>query len=92
MEAPFTLEIRNPYQEPIAVRLSETESVLVPDYKLGRVSKVTPHFIQEGETLLSISNLYFKKSSNWIAIAEYNKIEDPVILTPGSFINIPHEI
>lgn len=81
--------MKDPYTHGILVNLSMDEVLLVPKFRPIKAEKFTTHRVQEGETLFDISHRYFGETGFWTDIAEYNALEDPVILEEGLIINIP---
>jgi nucleoid-associated protein YgaU len=47
------------------------------------------HILTEGDTLHSVAWARFGDPSYWRAIAEFNGIDDPLRLTPGTRLLIP---
>jgi len=47
------------------------------------------HQVQVGETLDRIAATHYGESNRWRAIADANRIEDPLALAPGTILTIP---
>lgn len=47
------------------------------------------HILMEGETLQSVSFIYYGDSGRWGDIATFNGIVDPLDLNPGITLQIP---
>jgi len=56
---------------------------------IGPIESSVTYIIREDDTLLSISEKFYNKSSYWYAIAEWNSIADPLVLVEGTPIKIP---
>ncbi len=84
---------------PQGVPLRATLTVSLKEYKtlaeqIAEINKrsadhSSTHTVQAGETLNKIANDFYDDPSQWRAIATQNKILDPLILTPGSILEIP---
>jgi hypothetical protein len=85
---------------PLGVPLRATLTVSLKEYKtlseqIAEINKQSAdrthtHILQAGETLSKIASDAYGDPSQWRAIADHNRIFDPLNLTPGSTIEIPN--
>lgn len=71
---------------------------LVPLVMLTAVSFVSPvnaadwrYSVRPGDTLWALCREYVERDNCWRAIADYNKIDDPQSVRPGTVLRIPYE-
>lgn len=84
---------------PQGVPLRATLTVSLKEYKtlkeqVDQINKMSAdhthtHVVQSGETLAQIANSAYGDPSQWRAIADENRIFDPLSLTPGAVLVIP---
>lgn len=77
------------YKDGFIVTLDSEEELLLSNFAIRSFSNVYPHTVRDEETLLSIANDFYKDSSYWYIISEFNNLEDPFVLTTGTILNIP---
>jgi LysM repeat protein len=84
---------------PQGVPLRATLTVSLKEYKtlseqIAEINKQSAdhshaHVVQSGETLSQIAGDVYGDPSQWRAIADQNAIPDPLILKPGTILEIP---
>jgi len=60
--------------------------IVLPVFSEGGEKEVT---VKSGDSLWSISQEYLKDSAKWRAIAKFNSLDNPDLITPGMKIKIP---
>jgi LysM repeat protein len=85
---------------PLGVPLRATLTVSLKEYKtlseqIAEINKQSAdrthtHVLQVGETLNKLASDAYGDSSLWRAIADHNKILDPLDMKPGSVLEIPN--
>jgi nucleoid-associated protein YgaU len=70
---------------------AEVTVTLLEYVEADRLRRIRPrvHVVRKGETLLTISKLYYGKTTRWREIARLNKIRDPRKLKVGKAIKLP---
>lgn len=81
--------MRDPYSNGIIVKFSDKEDILVPNIQLPYAERFTTYQVQVDDTLYSIAHKFYGDTRKWLDIAEYNDIDDPVIIPQGTILNIP---
>jgi Contractile injection system tube protein/LysM domain len=84
---------------PQGVPLRATLTVSLKEYKtlaeqIAELNKTSPdhtrvHVIQQGETLSRIAAAEYNDPTQWRAIADDNKLDDPLNLPPGMSLSLP---
>jgi hypothetical protein len=84
---------------PQGVPLRATLTVSLKEYKtlaeqIAELNKTSPdhtrvHVVQQGETLSRIAAAEYNDPTQWRAIADDNKLDDPLALTPGMSLSLP---
>lgn len=78
---------------PRGVPLRATLTVKLREYQtltdLVAATEEQVVLIEEGVTLDEVANRAFNDPGRWREIAEFNNIDDPLALTPGSILNLP---
>ena len=84
---------------PQGVPLRATLSVSLKEYKtlaeqIAEINKrsadhSSTYVVQAGQTLNKIATEFYDDPSQWRAIADQNNLFDPLVLTPGSILDIP---
>jgi hypothetical protein len=84
---------------PDGVPLRATLTVTLREYKtlknqldelrLSSPDRTHVHVLEQGETLASVSNLYYETPVDWRSVAQNNGLYDPRRLTPGTFLDVP---
>jgi hypothetical protein len=84
---------------PQGVPLRATLTVSLKEYKtlaeqIDELNKSSPdhtrvHVVQQGETLSRIAAAEYNDPTQWRPIADDNKLDDPLALTPGLILSLP---
>ena len=84
---------------PQGVPLRATLTVSLKEYKtlaeqIAEINKQSPdhtrvHVVQQGETLSRIAAAEYNDPTQWRAIADDNKLDDPLDLPPGMILSLP---
>lgn len=78
---------------PLGAPLRATLSVKLREYQtltdLVSALEESVQLIAEGETLDQIASREYNDPSRWREIAEFNGLDDPLLLTPGSLLDLP---
>src|ERR1043166_3768417 len=84
---------------PQGVPLRATLTVSLKEYKtldeqIKELNKQSPdhtrvHVVQSGETLGRIAAASYNDSAQWRAIADENRLDDPLNLPPGTILSLP---
>ena len=84
---------------PDGVPLRATLSVVLREYKtlaeqldqlkLSSPDRTHVHALAQGDSLASVSTLYYDKPTQWRAVAVANGIDDPRRLAVGAFLTVP---
>lgn len=86
----MTHENLNPYLTGKIVELSDTDKILLPNLVMVKTDSFFEHLVSEDDTIQSVANRYFNGDTRYFeAICEFNDIEDPISLLPGSVLKIP---
>jgi hypothetical protein len=73
----------------LTLREYKTLSTQLQQLGLNSPDRTHSHVIQQGETLPSIADRYYRKPGEWRPIAEQNGIADPRRLVVGTILTIP---
>jgi len=73
----------------IALREYKTLEDQLKQLKLQSPDHTKTYIVKAGDTLASISALTLGTSSEWKRVADHNRIQDPLRLTPGQVLEIP---
>jgi len=82
------------YSTYYTVTFQDNSSALYSNFEYG-LEKITPyeqHIVKDGETLFSIANFHYQDTKRWVLLAEFNLLEDPLSLVPGSILKIPEYV
>jgi nucleoid-associated protein YgaU len=80
----------SPVRSTVTVQFEETpDSADKQNPTSGGLAGRRTHLVREGDSLHSIANREFGDPGMWRAIAETNRIDDPMRLTPGARLLIP---
>lgn len=78
---------------PLGIPLRATLSVKLREYQtltdLVEALEESVQLIAEGETLDQIAGREYNDPSRWREIAEFNNVDDPLDLSPGSLLDLP---
>ncbi len=77
------------YYSGIIIDFEDKSSILVPNITLEYAPYFTTYQVQKDDTLFSIAIKFYRNTHYWVQIAEYNNLEDPVIIPENTILNIP---
>lgn len=65
------------------------EELVINPTVFSKNTTSVPYTIMDGDTLIRVSQKFYKNSTSWKYIATYNNILDPFTLVTGTNIQIP---
>jgi Contractile injection system tube protein/LysM domain len=73
----------------VSLREYRTLNDQLEQLKLSSPDRTHAHVTVQGDSLASISNLYYERTADWRSIADFNTIDDPRRLAIGRMLEIP---
>jgi hypothetical protein len=73
----------------VSLREYRTLNDQLEQLKLSSPDRTHAHVTAQGDSLASISNLYYERTADWRSIADFNTIDDPRRLATGQLLEIP---
>jgi len=73
----------------LSIREYKTLDEQMAQLNLSSPDRTHSHVTSEGDTLARVADRYYKRSSEWRAIAVENEIDDPRRLEVGRFLTVP---
>jgi nucleoid-associated protein YgaU len=78
-----------PLRATLTVTLKEYRTIEDQIRRIDFHSRTRAHVVQQGETLARIAAESYNDATLWRLIADQNRIDDPLELTPGTVLHIP---